>query len=260
MPKQPIGWETIGKKRVFFADAHHEVLEGWYDIFVELGRKKVIIISFDYHTDCHKAFLRHAFWNVKGNRIAHPDDDEVERAIQKLISVIRLDTKSTIKDAIVHLKKDEHIDCAIRIGIVNNCFLNLGRNRHGIRLPNVHVFSFDLCWPRCQKPIHDDDCELDKANLVIESKILKPRVTTIETAIGPLEESNLIIDIDLDIFNSKRAISATNADAFKTLLKCARAVTVARESGCVDELSLESSQGFNAVYLEAELRKIIQSV
>ena len=36
MPKQPIGWETIGKKRVFFADAHHEVLEGWYDIFVEL--------------------------------------------------------------------------------------------------------------------------------------------------------------------------------------------------------------------------------
>lgn len=251
-------WETIGNKKVFFTNSHEQVLQAWYDVWNKRGRFNVL--SFDNHTDLHKAFLRFAFWKFKNANSRDPSEAELNDAINQRVEQIDLSKQETISAAIHDLKHDEHIDCALRMGLVERFFLNLGRMGHGQVDARVKMFHFNPCLPNCLKAPHDDDCEVEKANIVIESRILAPRIMEIEKTIGELHKSPLVVDIDLDFFNTSTSLHPNDATSWLKILKSATAISIAREQKLVSHLSLETSGNLTADSLECELRKMIQSL
>src|SRR6516165_2868441 len=104
----PLHQELISKKQVYISEEHHHVVLAWYKQFIVTG-KALTLLSFDYHTDSHKAFLRYVFSNnpVYNNQTAFENCHEEQ--IQKLIVDTDLTQSNSVADAVSRLKHDEHI-------------------------------------------------------------------------------------------------------------------------------------------------------
>jgi hypothetical protein len=107
--------------------------------------------------------------------------------------------------------------------------------------------------------MHDDDCSIAIANLVIDDSRLAPLISVIEKSFS-IENTPYILDIDLDVFNTRAAISPPRSDLFRRLIHHAELITIAREKDCVENLGnccLEP--GLTAQYLETLLLEHIES-
>jgi hypothetical protein len=221
--------KEINGKKVFIVDAHHEALAAWAE-----GRRSIKfaphLISFDSHTDSHRAFLKHLG--------LHWDSPELVEQGEALVRKTKFDDAASISRAIEHLAHDEHIDCARRVGIISRVFIFLGAIGDGVRLPNTKVFDDD-CLPNCSKLAHDDECQRLLADHLLEPLILRPRINSVSTELGmPIEDAAYILDIDLDVFLTRRAATPHDPSLFRQLLHHAKAITIAREPDCVEVLRL----------------------
>jgi hypothetical protein len=215
---------------VFVVDAHHEVLAAWSDVRARLGFPPHLV-SFDSRTDSHRAFIRHLGLSW--------DSPESVQSGEPLVRKVRFDDPTSISHAIGKLAHDEHIDCAHRAGIVDRVFIFLGAGPDGVHLPETRVF-FDHCLPTCTKMPHDDECFRLLADNVLEPVLLLPRIEVVNADLGaPLEDVAYIMDIDLDVFRTRRAATTDDPSLFRRLLHHATAITIAREPGCVEDLRLE---------------------
>ena len=100
--------QQINGRDVFIVDAHHEVLAAWAHVRERLGFPPHLL-SFDSHTDCHRAFMRHL-------RCPYDDPALVLKG-NPLLQKVRFADPVSISDAITLLAHDEHIDCARRADI-----------------------------------------------------------------------------------------------------------------------------------------------
>ncbi len=105
---------------------------------------------------------------------------------------------------------------------------------------------------------HNDDCLLRQSNEVIESKYLEDQLARgaeISRCIGleNIEARPYILDIDLDAFHTRRALSPGDPATFYRLVKNAVAITIATEAECVDDLWLDENDEMSSDELLAEL-------
>ncbi len=236
-------WQTIGEKEVSIVDEHHHAMAAWAEIRTRIEYAPTLI-TFDSHPDLHIAFMRHL-------RLAF-DSPKLPGASAPLVGDIKFDDPQKVDGAIQRLANDEHIDCARRAGIIGDVFVSLGVESGNVRLPGVVVFD-DGCVPWCRKKIHDDDCFRRHADHVIEGRLIRPRVKKILKRVGRrFDTFPYILDIDLDVFRTRKSAAPEDEETFHDLIRHATAITIAREPGCVESLRLDG-ETITATDLEGAL-------
>lgn len=110
----------INKKKLYIVENHHEVIEAW-EIY---KNQNLNVITLDTHTDTKLCFENYCYHNNTTSNILinNYNNNRIE-----------------IKNIISKLKNDEHIDFAVRSGIVNKVFVisyNTSNN-----MSNTNIFS-----------------------------------------------------------------------------------------------------------------------
>lgn len=259
----------IAGKDVYVVDDHHKALAPWALIRRTLDHAPNLI-TIDHHTDVYEAFLRHAHLQTFSGS---GDTWELSRSLVKNVD-FRSD--QSLAWAIEHLCHDEHIDAATMSGVLNYAFcIQLSDNGGN---PSIEKQAFDADrqarWPQpqtlpapqrpmtyadppnrifvighdcaigCTRMPHNDDCVIEHGNMIIESVYLDDQLARgaeMSRCVGipHLESHPYILDIDLDAFHSRRAIAPADPSTLYRLINNARAVTVATEAECVDELKFD---------------------
>lgn len=246
-------------KDIYVVDDHHKALAAWALIRRQLPFAPNLI-TLDHHTDAHEAFWRHSHWEAHEGRV--PDQEAF-----RLELVARIDWRDdvSIADAIEHLKHDEHIDAATRSGTLSNAFCiqlsDPNRRSNASTTGGIHVLAFD-CFMGCTATSHNDACSLQQANEIIEARYLDDQLARgaeISSCLGlaHLEAAPYILDIDLDVFHTRQAISPRAPSTFYRLISNAAAVTIATEAECVADEWLDDADHMSAdELLEALLTHI----
>ena len=220
------------KKRVYITWSHHHVLKEWFR-YKGTGAH---LLSFDYHTDFHEAFLRKS-WNPVFHSCGNHD--------LYLSKHIRCrDVDAAIKD----LTNDEHIDFAIKSGMIEKAFVfsrdsNSFHDGRVLSVPNgreqlVHARIFSYCekWhPLATPQPYDDSTEAKMAKLITTDQVLNEVIDTFRKY--GFNQDNYILDFDCDFIRDKDAMTHGNFQMLKDLINGAKAITIAREPACVYECS-----------------------
>jgi hypothetical protein len=260
---------VIAGKNVYVVDDHHRVLGAWAE---ERQRLDVPpnLITIDHHTDVYEAFNSHAScakWD---------DHDADEEAIRNAhIAMIDWKDGKSVLAAIELLKHDEHIHAATMSGVLHAAFciqlsdgggtplehVEAGKDESDGQLPDepiasgansarIYIIPFK-CAIACHKPIYDDECKIHHAREIIETPYLDDQLSRgaeFARAIGMagIESSPYILDIDLDVFHSSRAVHPADPSTFYRLIRNAIAVTIATEAECVKDLWQDESHVLTA--------------
>ncbi len=222
---------TAMKKRVYITMSHHHVIKEWFR-YQQTG---VHLLSFDYHTDFHEAFIRQN-WNP----LTHSCENNRTQYLTKHIPC--QDVNAAIKD----LKNDEHIDFAIRSGMIEKAFVFSHDSNPGARVLSVpnrekldvqaQIVSYCEVWHPLATPLpYDDSTEANMSKIVTTDAVLNEVVKTF-CQYG-FNQANYILDFDCDFIRDKDAMTHGNLQTLKNLIDGAKAITIAREPSCVDECS-----------------------
>jgi hypothetical protein len=259
---------VIGGKNVYVVDDHQKALAAWAE-----ERRNVEhpanLITIDHHTDVMEAFLSHAAC------AAYDDPDADEEALRRaLLAEIDWKSEKRISAAIELLKHDEHIHAATMSGILGSAFTiqlsdsdgtsslewlaykaqrsaDFGQGRpiasppretmtYEPRPDRIYVIPFK-CAIGCEKQPYDDECLIHHAWEIIETRYLDDQLARgAEIArclgIADMEAAPYILDIDLDVFHSSRAVQPEDPSTFYRLVRNAVAITIAMEDECVAHL------------------------
>lgn len=285
--------ETIGGKPVYIFEKHNFALIPWAQIAAETP-EPVRLLTLDYHTDTRPAFVGYACKQFPGFRIPAPSEWEPIAAAE--VAAIRRADIETVELAASRLRYDEHIDAAVRAGILDVAFVVAYQDNEAIRsneqialdgapehqplidddgnpttvmlqirrlaeppftyaIPDDRIVvlptHFDYPW------LDRDDLERSYCDAALESLFLADRLGLIDEictsgGVPRLFELPFILDIDLDYFNTRQAISPADAQVFHDLIRRAVAITIAREPQCVENLQLEG-EGLSSAYLEQKV-------
>lgn len=253
------------KKRIYIVWSHHHALKEWIK-YQECG---VHLLSFDYHTDFHKAFIGKSGDPVENFRYSSKRHNLY---LNKHIPC------KDIENAVKDLKNDEHIDFAIRSGIISKAYVfshDEYGNRDGVlTVPAIEmndeqiriaealsrfaprvlsdsargddVVSHDvhadvqaedaiISFPEHRHPlliVHD---ESQRAKLVTTNEVLDKVVETFRKY--GFDRGNYILDFDCDFIRDPRSMTHGQLQTLKGLIRDAKAITIAREPKCVIECS-----------------------
>ena len=105
------------KKRVYIVRSHHHAIKEWFR-YRECGSH---LLSFDYHTDFQKAFLRSSCASSSALFGVRPYTIENHNLL--LEKHIGCGDESALEAAVNDLRNDEHIDFAIRSGMIKRAFV-----------------------------------------------------------------------------------------------------------------------------------------
>lgn len=263
--------------------SHEKAIHSWAKTAQRIG-KSVNLITLDRHLDTMSAFnktLCSKYGEVAVSRINSLSRERCEE--------VGLKDGQAPLDASLDLSNEEHIDAAIVAGIINYAFvisLNEGNPCRRKKKANVceevdFMFennltdppencpfaAFDLpssriveLEPTCAADCEELDhfyCTRRQADAALESSYLAPKIHDI-IEIGQLAgidnvlDQPFILDIDLDYFRSKRAISPHNPDEFYRLVNGAAAITIATSPFYVTTGSL-SGENLSVAFLEKRL-------
>lgn len=244
--------------RIYIAEKHHHVLFPWAKIKRENREDKLLLISFDHHTDILEPFLVHCENN--------------EEKMHQLVACINYEDDISVNNAINNLRNDEHIKAAIESGILYKAFIishsnefddipesieeeermkkvkNMDeeyleaiisgnyaitprRNRH-YREAEIYIPPF------LPEGIYEYAGEYD--DVVLEDCFLEEKMATLVRMCPDIFDKDgrikykYILDIDLDYFHTMKSINPKSMDIFSRLVKGAAAVTIAEETACVE--------------------------
>ena len=253
------------KKRVYIVESHHHVIREW----LRHRGRGMHLLSFDYHTDFHKAFIRKA--GDPSTNFAYSS----ERHNLYLTKHIPCkDVEAAIKD----LENDEHIDFALRSGMIEKAFV-FSNDEYGDRDRVLTVPAIAMSEEQVQivevmrnfapivlkdPPRHDDDISHDgHANFRVKYGIVsfpecrhpllmakdesqKAKIVTTDDVLNEVietfckhgfDQSNYILDFDCDFIRDRDAMAHRQLQTLKELIRGAKSITIAREPGCVHECS-----------------------
>lgn len=278
----------FGGKDVYVVDDHHYALAPWALMRRRLGRAPNLI-TLDHHTDVHEAFLGHAHLET------YESGGDAWALARDLVKRIDWQNDQSLLWAIEHLRHDEHIDAATLSGVLNYAFC-IQLSDHGGN-PSIEQQEYDADrqarWPRppslpppyrpmtygdpgnrifvishdcaigCNRMPHNDDCVVEHGNMVIESIYLDDQLargSEMSRCVGieHLEAQPYILDIDLDVFHSRKAIEPADRATFYRLIRNAAAITVATEAECVEDLKFDG-ETIDAEFLLARLMEHIKA-
>lgn len=239
--------KNIEGKDIYIFKSHEQALMPWALIRRKF-KEPLNLITLDHHTDTIEAFRDHIFFSLQKHEYDPVDNflEQYKPIADTLIKGIDFTKDESVQKAIEILDHDEHIDAALRSGIISLATsFNLNSfSSNTIKNRIIEVTS--NCAIGCTKRPHDDECEIAHANQVIESEYLNHLLKTansIAQSIGviSIEDEPYILDIDLDYFHTEKSISPNNTSTFYRLIKNSTAITIALEPECVEEEKLDNS-------------------
>lgn len=217
---------------------HHEVLPHW----AACRRNQPAaprLLTLDHHTDTSRPFRRHLRRQARAQGRRH--DDAVERELSRAL-VARLDHADprTIEAAMATLGNDEHVVAAIGAGIIRSAFViahNAANTAEDTYLAHKIICRGVDEYPRGGRmwPRPDN---------VLEAGFLAARLQDFDDILQALDEPLLrdapfILDIDLDYFNTLRAVRPDAPEVIQALAREAVLVTVATEPEYVAHCAVE---------------------
>jgi hypothetical protein len=223
--------KVVGEKKVYIVENHHEVIIPWSE-YASNSETVPVLLTFDHHMDTRNAFIRHS------HKVAGIDWRKVRN---QLIANADINKSSSIKGALDRLCNDEHIDFAIETGIISDAvvfsLLSAGICRD---YANSKICYIDpCCTSKCNKSSHNDECQIDVYDKVIEGEELIFKLNLInkfipDFFIGDRITRKFILDIDLDCFHTKKAINPVDMSVFNYLVNNAEIITIATEGDYVE--------------------------
>jgi hypothetical protein len=115
----------------------------------------------------------------------------------------------------------------MRTNILGHAYVILGWEIQSVIHSDATTFQ-----PRPVSPtitVQQSGAALDaREDEVIEASRLTPVISRIQRSIGPLEQANNILDVDLDIFSRKAAVQPKDPSKFRRIIRYARAATIVR--------------------------------
>lgn len=252
-----VEWMTIEGKEIASFDDHHQALIPWAKW--ACGKRGIRLITIDYHCDTQPAFMRAAF-----------DGKQVNENVRRgLIAKIVPHSAASLEDAVGKLKHDEHIDAAVAAGIIDAAFIIAQQNQRSVisyeetayeqvaqSLSRVEQFLYYKDNPRPTPPMTypmpaDRLVSVDPRYVrngvlvsawpdrVLESDYLDDRLAIFDHICRDSGETLLldgpyILDIDLDAFNSEKAMRPDDPSTFHRLVQGAMGITIAREPTCFE--------------------------
>jgi len=250
--------KLIKGHEVYIFEEHHYALFPWSEIKTNNIEHKFVLFSFDHHTDTHDPFLYYCNCN--------------EKEMKKLISEIKFNDESSINDAVLKLRNDEHIKTALKTGIFKKAFIISHSNtfddvpmsvqekermekvkRHDMEYMMQCINGDYGITPRAERTYEEseiymppfvaegiyeyggeyDDDVLEDDFLAEKMMILSRMCPDIVSAGGKIK-CDYILDIDLDYFHTMKSINPLSKRIFSQLVKSAKAITIAKETACVE--------------------------
>lgn len=225
--------QKIEEKEIYKVEKHHHALSGWANYRKRLSSAPRLL-SFDYHTDSNPAFTQYLI--DKRFALSGFDEEIDEEEKIKLISSINFEDDTSIRGAIENLSHDEHIHAALCSKIISSAVV-INYQEHGIK--DRHGV---LCV-NAAPPIKSCD-EREACAHALESnniEFLLKKAKCFEDFIHN-EESNFILDIDLDYFRSERSLQPRDISIFNKLIQRAGIITIAMERDYCEREKIEGEQ------------------
>lgn len=266
-PRDDLTRRTIGGKAVVSFHSHHYALLPWQEWWRELGRP-LRLVSIDSHTDTSDAFQAYDA-DLQASNPWEPRPSWKEDEAARRLAQLSAENDASVEAAVRDLCHDEHIDAAIRCGILDVAFI-LAHSSHESLKPvkcaawrerNLNVlrpfrepqpeppFTYEIPLDKMillgdDNPPGDDEAVRRSRDQVIEAEFLRGRLAHASEICrsanaNKLLASPLILDIDLDSFNTRQAIAPQDPSVFYDLIREAHAITIAQEPEWVDELKLD---------------------
>ncbi|MDY0051008.1 MAG: UPF0489 family protein [Aliarcobacter sp.] len=208
----------IKNKKIYIVENHHEVLEAW-EIY---KNQNFNVITLDTHTDTKLCFENYCYHNTTTSNILiyNYNNNYID-----------------IKDIITKLKNDEHIDFAVKSGIVNKVFVISYNTSYN--MSNTNIFSEEPTNYNNQPIIEYDNfttltCEdsyIHSRTIALTPKVLND-ATNYFSSLDKNYANKYILDIDLDYICTMYAFDEDLSE-FKNLIKNAEIITIAKESSFV---------------------------
>lgn len=275
---------AIKGKDIYVVDDHNKALAAWVLVRRSLGTTPNLI-TIDHHTDTQEAFLGHAHWEAYEGRV-----EDLEEFRVGLVARIDWRSDESVAEAIGNVRHDEHIDAATCSGVLGDAFCiqlsDSGATPSIEQLafeksmrenwPNppsapkpqrpmtyepaanrIYALPFD-CFIGCQARPHNDDCRVRQSDEILEARYLDDQLARGAEiskcfSLPDLEAAPYILDIDLDVFHTRRAINPEDPSTFYRLIKNAIAITIATEAECVKQEWLDDEDQMNSDELLEEL-------
>ena len=201
-------------------EEHHHALAEWAR-YRRGCAEAPALLTFDHHTDTLPAFGRFTA-------------DEAER--RRLIAAFDYRDDASVEAALARLRHDEHIDLALRGGVVSRAVIIAHAVHPGCANEKIRV-TCDRSWPDMQSLLNDPACFEPLARRVFESDFLEARLA--EAGFTP--EPGFLFDLDLDYLLTPEALKPKDDRLLRHLLDTAGLVTVSLERDWVRLLRLSPS-------------------
>ncbi len=198
---------------VCVVNEHHQVLTPWSELRRKLGTPPAVF-TLDHHTDVLPAFGRFA------------DGNETLR--RKLIDDFDWRSDGSVQEALQKLRHDEHIDLAVRSGVISSCRILSHEN---FTVPANEKISVYLPpeWPDGDTMLNKPEIFRPYADRMLESSFLRN---------AGFEAERWILDIDLDCLLTRRAAMPEDGEYFRYLWSKSELVTISLEHDWVRLLRL----------------------
>lgn len=217
---------------------HHQVLTAWSKYRTTLAAPPVVV-TFDHHTDTLPAFSR---------------GSANERERLEWIAAVDFRKLATIRSAISRLSHDEHLDLAVKSGIVSQSIVVAHCDNPGCADPRIQVVT-DTSWPDMNFLLNHAECFRPLADQVFEEEWLEARFKS--AGFVPEEHPGFIFDLDLDYILTDKALHPDHPDLLHRLLANAGLITISREN---DWLSLLRIDQITSDYLIGQFIQKIAEV
>lgn len=259
--------------KIRIRDNHNEVAIDWYNCFESVG-EPLYLITFDFHTDTHSAFLKAEYDGYKSY-----EEQKRNRALR--INNLRTNGYN-IENVVRDIKNDEQISLAIQLGFVKKAFV-ISHNADmelPKRIDNITDDEYNMAWcegktmPEPQRPYeyaeskdniyqalyrYRDGRDVATCDLLSDVFIKDKLQTFYDMTPEDFNEDfsfkgKFILDIDLDYFFSKDAFLAQELDVFTRLVKNSEIITIAKEPEFV------SKESHGEMEAESSLRQLLDII
>lgn len=236
----------INGKRIFICEHHHHVLKFWS----EFKDRKPYLLTFDHHTDLHRAFQGklNGIKSFRGITTQKEWDDVQHEFLTELIA--------NNFNSIDNLKHDEHIDAALKLGFLNKVLV-YSYDSYQNRPDRVYCINGNENYSG--QLVINNSRSYGEDDTVIDSKQLIQNFNLFDLCIAKEDWiDNFILDIDLDFFKTCNSIKPNDISFFKTLIDKSIAVSIAKETLFVNSWQKEYDDKISVKYLLDGLIKIIE--
>jgi hypothetical protein len=278
--------KVINNKNVYIVESHHHVLETWF-LYKELKPFIISLDHHSDSIPAYLRHAHNSFSEKTNRDIKNKFQNELIKKytgckdIHTVWEAIKLLRNDEFHDAALFLgliNKSFIINYMRGCGNINPRIFNVKRgNRYKKQkkfsdesIIEIQINNSKYCINDnryCNGSCHSTNCICYNFNLCIDNKVLDNCLSLIKTNIHLNWENNYILDIDLDYFHTFASIDHLKANNFHTLekgvisdiplnlnlntfyslIRNAKAITIAKEKTCVDMWNTwEYSSNLNA--------------